>query len=330
METFGQALRRWREAAGLSQPQLARRIPISQASLSRWEHDKQSVDPAIARRLDELLGAGGALEALRSSPSHAHLLDPDECDRLARVADAPRAVDRRVLDSLATILAAYRTMEDTLGAPAVFEPTRAALRLMERIVIEARGPIRASATNLAAQWAQFTGWLHTAMEQRSQSEYWFDRTLEWAIEAGNVSLQANALSYKGHLAWIAQDAGRVIGLSQAAQRNPAIHLVQLTFDAMQEARGHAMVGDIGTATARLSLAEDLLADARIDDCPPWSYYYSPAFWKLQRGLIHGSLGRSNTAVDLLALGLAELPSEQRNAEWTEDYRRALETARAAL
>ncbi|WP_141999957.1 helix-turn-helix transcriptional regulator [Amycolatopsis cihanbeyliensis] len=36
-EGFGQALRRLRQAAGLSQPELARRVPISQSSLSRYE-----------------------------------------------------------------------------------------------------------------------------------------------------------------------------------------------------------------------------------------------------------------------------------------------------
>lgn len=60
---FGAMLRHLRRAANLSQPQLARQIRVSQASLSRYESGIQSVDAAMAARLDELLEAGGKLLA---------------------------------------------------------------------------------------------------------------------------------------------------------------------------------------------------------------------------------------------------------------------------
>ncbi|WP_307831970.1 helix-turn-helix transcriptional regulator [Prauserella cavernicola] len=47
-ETFGQRLRRLRSEAGLSQSQLARMVPISQASLSRYESERQAVAPKLA------------------------------------------------------------------------------------------------------------------------------------------------------------------------------------------------------------------------------------------------------------------------------------------
>lgn len=62
--SFGEALRRFREDAHLSQPQLAEQVPISQASLSRYETGRQAIDPDTAARLDELLSAGGVLRVL--------------------------------------------------------------------------------------------------------------------------------------------------------------------------------------------------------------------------------------------------------------------------
>lgn len=64
-ETFGQALRRYRDTAELSQASLAARLPITQASLSRYERGLQNPPgAAMARQLDEALHAGGALVRL--------------------------------------------------------------------------------------------------------------------------------------------------------------------------------------------------------------------------------------------------------------------------
>ncbi|WP_158889130.1 helix-turn-helix domain-containing protein [Amycolatopsis anabasis] len=326
VESFGQVLRRLRESADVSQRDLARRVFISQTTLSRYESDRQAVDPSTADRLDEALGADGALRALLD-PGSA-VLTSDDRGRLARVTERPRAVDSSALGALAAVLAESRRMEDTLGARAVLEPTLGYVRLLESLVVDARGVLRPAVVDLAAQWAQFTGWLHAATDQLPLSGRWFDRALEWATEADNVTLQANALSYKGHLAWMEGHVGPMIGLSRAAQRNPAVHVGQRAFDAMQEARGHAMAGNPDQADRTLDVAEKRIADipGRTEDAPPWSYYYGSAFWTLQRGMIYRYAGRNQEAAEFLAAGLAELPLDQRDAEWTGDYRHALEVA----
>lgn len=63
-KVFGRTLRRLRDQANLSQPQLARRIPLSQASLSRYETGIQAADETMAARLDDLLHTGGTLRTL--------------------------------------------------------------------------------------------------------------------------------------------------------------------------------------------------------------------------------------------------------------------------
>ncbi|WP_233345889.1 helix-turn-helix domain-containing protein [Saccharomonospora iraqiensis] len=51
VDSFGQTLRRLRETAGFSQPELARRVPISPSGLSRYEADRR----VVAARLDDAL-----------------------------------------------------------------------------------------------------------------------------------------------------------------------------------------------------------------------------------------------------------------------------------
>ena len=107
---------------------------------------------------------------------------------------------------------------------------------------------------------------------------------------------------------------------------------QRAFDAMQEARAHALAGDANTAHRVLDTAEERIDEIQ-STCsgpPPWSYYYSSAFWTLQRGLVHQHLGDNTPASDLLQSGLESLPEDQQSAEWTGDYRKALATAQAAL
>ncbi|MBE1537076.1 ATP-binding protein [Actinomadura algeriensis] len=58
---FGAELRRRREAAGLSQLVLARRVPCDKSWISRLEKGTGTASPDLARRLDHLLGAVGGL-----------------------------------------------------------------------------------------------------------------------------------------------------------------------------------------------------------------------------------------------------------------------------
>lgn len=55
-QTFGQRLRELREAAGLSQTELARRAKTGRPFLNRLEHDKQSPTLDMVQHLAQVLG----------------------------------------------------------------------------------------------------------------------------------------------------------------------------------------------------------------------------------------------------------------------------------
>ncbi|MCA1192121.1 MULTISPECIES: helix-turn-helix transcriptional regulator [unclassified Saccharopolyspora] len=60
-ESFGQALRRLRRAAGLTQLQLAQQVHLGQSDISRYESDRQHPDDQVVHALEQLLAAGGRL-----------------------------------------------------------------------------------------------------------------------------------------------------------------------------------------------------------------------------------------------------------------------------
>lgn len=64
--------------------------------------------------------------------------------------------------------------------------------------------------------------------------------------------------------------------------------------------------------------------------PSFAYWYRPAFFQLNIGLVYLELGEYATAADLLSAGLNGLPSDQQRAEWTAEYRASLTAARAGV
>jgi transcriptional regulator with XRE-family HTH domain len=60
---FGADLRRWREQAGLTQQQLARAVPLSQAQVSSIERGAKGTGEEQVRRFDQILNTEGALMA---------------------------------------------------------------------------------------------------------------------------------------------------------------------------------------------------------------------------------------------------------------------------
>jgi hypothetical protein len=157
-------------------------------------------------------------------------------------------------------------------------------------VIDARGPIRPKVVNIGAQWAQFHGWLMANTGNLVEGKAWLDHALEWAIEADDVNLISEVVSFKGHIAWMAGQVGPMIGLSAAALRGDGLYPGQYAISAAQEAWGHAMSGDAHTAERKLDQADEhaVTARERLEESPPWLYYHSPGFFTLQRGLAYRS------------------------------------------
>ncbi|MDV9198139.1 helix-turn-helix domain-containing protein, partial [Streptomyces sp. Wh19] len=60
---FGTRLRQWRRRAGLTQAQVGARVGYDHTAISKLEHGTRRTPLPLARRLDELMTAGGALLA---------------------------------------------------------------------------------------------------------------------------------------------------------------------------------------------------------------------------------------------------------------------------
>lgn len=326
---FDERARALMSGAGVSLRELARRTHYDPGHLSKVVNGRKRPSPELAARVDEELDASGSLAAL--IPARATL---DDEGRLAYAVRNPRRVDRASADALAAMLAQNRRLEDAIGSVPLLAPTVEQLRLVENLVTEAREPVRPAIVGVAAQWAQFAGWLHIAADRPEAACGWLDRAAEHAVEVDNRTLHANALSFKGHVAWQNGQPGPTIGLSQAAQRDRGVYVGQLAYDAFQEACGRAMSGETAAAGAKLGQARELAAQAAEDGAPPpWSYYYGPSLYAMEHGLVCRLLGRDDEhrnaeAVEALRAGLAGLDETEAGSEWAAEFAYHLAVAHA--
>jgi hypothetical protein len=272
----------------------------------RWEEAGVKPRPASMRAVVAVTGLTAAELGWGNGDKVRSLvggLTPDDEHRLAAATRQPSRLDTRAVEALGAMLAGQRRLEDSVGSAVVLPAATTQLAVIEGLVVDARGPVRPALVDVAAQWAQFGGWLRASVGDLRAARAQLDRAAEWAAEAGDVNMEATVLSYRGHLAWMAGQPGPVIGLSQAAQRDPRVYAGQRAFAAGQEARGHAMSGDAVQTDQMLDEAAELSARAaeRPEDQPPWTYYYSPVFLALQSGLAYRYLGRDDLARNAAAV-----------------------------
>ncbi|GAA4608247.1 hypothetical protein GCM10023195_32160 [Actinoallomurus liliacearum] len=247
----------------------------------------------------------------------------DDENRLVQATRRTTRPDSRVVESLAAILAEQRRLEDAVGSAPVLQVVRMQLPMVRQLVAEARGPVRPKLVDVAAQWAQFSGWLNIAVGDASAARMSLDRAAEHAEEIGDAAMVGTVLSWKAYLAERIGQIGPMVGMAQAAQRNrigPG-H----AYDLFLEARGHALAGETREAERLLGEAQTAVTDAEPASARPWEYYYlEPGFFALEAGVTNVYLGRNDPkrnaqAVEHLTGGLAELPTEMRNAEWAGEY-----------
>lgn len=250
---------------------------------------------------------------------------PDDEERIIYAARRPSRVDSSVAVPLAKVLAAQRETEDEIGSASMIRPVVGQLATIENLVVEARGEARPAILDVAAQWAEYAGWLNTSVGNSSDARSWFDRAHEWAIEADNQTLASTVLSFKGHLAFLLGQIAPMISLTHAAQRSPSVWIGQRAYDAYQEARGLAITGDYEAAikSAEKGTELSLAANEKNDDRPPWIYYYTPSFFALERGIFYRFLGRDNAAyndeaISSLTSALDAL-GEARKSDWAAEY-----------
>ncbi|MDH2388730.1 helix-turn-helix transcriptional regulator [Streptomyces sp. HNM0663] len=343
MSAFSDLARRALRDNGYSMRAAARATGYDVGYLSRVLNGKQKPSPQLAEALDHLLGVDGALTELVST------LNTDDRARFAHCLAHPSRVDDDAVRALGDVLAAQRRLDDALGSAVLLGPTTVQLSTLETLVSESgksgNADVGLRLRAVVAEWIRFAGWLHASLRKDQEAVRLFVKAEELADEANDPVTAALAISFRGYVARQRGNWPGVVRASIAARESPGAHYVQRTFDTLQAAQGHAGLAE---AVARMegvgqqrhhedarrmldtasSMIENMTGDKAAP--PPSVYWYSPTFFRMNIGMVHFGLGDWSEAAENLGAGVAGLPPEHMNAEWTEEYKAALTRAKNAI
>ncbi|MEU5612520.1 helix-turn-helix transcriptional regulator [Streptomyces sparsogenes] len=340
-EDWGAVFRTYRKLTGLSQTKLGERVGLAQSDVSDIERGRRQVTSVEVRQrivsgldLPPDLQATAARLTADTAPVTGLALPgavPDE-DLLARVTsvvDMSHRVDAATLDWLDRLLAEHRRAEDFIGSRPLIDVMRRQLRTVVDLYAGARGRLADRVIRLASEHAQFLAWMAQDQAQTAAALAWYDRSHEWALEAGDANMAATTLSMKAHMAWSGGRGARCVRLAEAARWSaPGTSLGVQGMAVQMAARGHALQGEASDAHRLFDEAQRLISRAseRPEDEPVWMYFYDETWFTLQRGMAALHLRDWREAAEHITAGLDALPDEyRRDKTW---YRACLAHALA--
>ncbi|MBB4782830.1 helix-turn-helix domain-containing protein [Streptomyces rapamycinicus] len=316
--TFAEAAAQALHERGISLRAAARAMNYDPAYLSRTLTGKQLPSAQLAKSIDRLVGAEGKLVALAAATNE------ESVARVARSMKNPSRIDAGTVKVFTDCLWAQRKLEDVIGPRSVLPAMRGQIGTIRELARNARGKHRDAFLATAAEWMQYTGWLHAAVRRDERAIDLLSRAEEIADEAGDPVTAAIAVSFKGY---VARQQGRSRGVvrnAMAALHTPGSHPAQRCFDLLQAAQGHSSMNEKKEA---LGLLEDATTLIQKEIEPPRSlYWYKPPFFQMNIGMVYWELGENQMAADFLSSGLGDLPEDQQGAEWTHEYREVLSHA----
>lgn len=162
--------------------------------------------------------------------------------------------------------------------------------------------VRRRLVAVGARSAEFAGWLYRDSATPRFADYWRDRAVEWAQEAGDLSMQGYILLKKSQAAWDTRDAARMLALAQAVREGPWQLPSKICAEAaQQEARGHAMLGaELAVVERKLDEARALLDDPRETDqeASGLSAHYDLSLLTMQTAICYAEAGKPLRAVEI--------------------------------
>lgn len=338
-EDWGAVFRTYRKLTGASQTRIGERVGLAQSDVSDIERGRRRVTSSeVRQRIMTGLEIPSDLMSAQVRPSASPVSalalpgpgpDDDLLTRVTSVVDGSHRVDTATLDWLDRLLAEHRRAEDLIGSRPLVDVMRQQLRTVVDLSGSARGALADRVVRLASEHAQFLAWMAQDQAQTAAALAWYDRSHEWALEAGDANMAATALSMKAHMAWSGGRGTRCVRLAEAARWSaPGTSLGVQGMAVQMAARGHALNGDSDDTERLLDEAQSLIgrASEHPEDEPVWMYFYDETWFTLQRGMAALHLRQWHTAVDHLTVGLDALPDEyRRDKTW---YRTCLAHALA--
>jgi hypothetical protein len=219
----------------------------------------------------------------------------------AALEDARRYLDHEVVDYFQQQITNCASDDGARGPRETLPVVLGIIGAIEHHARDVKPEVRRRLVAVGARSAEFAGWLYRDSATPKLADYWRDRAVEWAQEAGDMPMQGYILLKKSQAAWDNRDAVRMLTLAQAAQTGPWRLPPKVRAEAaQQEARGHAMLGaDLGLIERKLDEARELLEDvAGAGEESKLSSHYDETLLAMQTAICFTEAGKPLRAVEI--------------------------------
>lgn len=274
MSDFGAELGRLMTERGIGVRQLARLVPCNPGHVSNLRNGRGRPSETLAARLDDALGADGALVALAvPAGGTGDEIAALELARRAQASDVGDGTCERLeiaVDDLATaypgtppgvLLARVRAY---LGYVTGLADARATLSQKRRLLVSGGWLSLLAATCLID--------LH---DDRAAAAH-LGTAAGLAREAGHAEIGAWVLETQAWAVLTTGDYGRAAGLARAAQQAAPRGGSAIIQGIAQEGRACARMGDAAGMRAALARTEALVSPLPVPDRPEHHYRYDPS------------------------------------------------------
>lgn len=332
--SFGDLLREYRAAAGLSMGQLAKRIHYSKGYLSKIENGLKPPHETVARLCDGALDAGGRL-VTAAHAARERAADQPKLDRRQMLAagtvlgmtlaGGPRPVpSERVVAGMRTSFEQLRELGIQTSPVVVLGPLVAQVHTVCALAHENPEPTRSRLLLLAARIAEYTGWMFQEAGDEQRALRWTRSASELACAGGDREIATYALVRAAGLALYRQDPVSTVELAQQAQHSGRASPRTLALAARREAQGHALAGDRDSYERAMDRAVELLGTSTPDTrAYPELGSSAPDPVELARGWALCDLGLPGEGAAVLDRELARLPAVSRRTRARFGVRRSL-------
>ncbi|HST80677.1 MAG TPA: helix-turn-helix transcriptional regulator [Kineosporiaceae bacterium] len=226
----------------------------------------------------------------------------DELNHLiAALTNARVNADLGNVDQLRRTLSECARKDGLLGPHEALPSTLGLIGAIDELAKEATPRARKGFLLLGSETAEFLGWLYRDSGVYYASEYWRDRAMEWAQEAGNPALEGYILLKKSQTAWDLRQASRMLNLADAAEEKGALLPPRLRAEILQQqARGQAMLSRKGDLfRQKLDEALNLIRSTSDDNQgSPFGAHYNATVLALQSAICFMEAGIPGTAIEI--------------------------------
>ncbi len=317
-----------RDAARLTQAELARRVGYVRSTVGNVETGRQRVPRRFWIQCDQILATGGVL-----TEAHDRIEELERQAALTAATDPPLAVvdgapwparpgadvDPGLVLHWSRLLRVLAGVHNLLGPGQVHDAVCRESSVIRRYRDDAVGDLRTGLLAVEARWAEFASWTADNIGDHQAASFWLERALGLARQAAHAPMTAYVVMRQAQQAADRHDGARAAALATTAAATAALSDRDRALCAIRQAQGHALQGDRHACSTTIKTAYRLIARAGAsgpadDDPDTIGAHCSLPYVRAHEAYCALRLGRAPDAVRILEDVLGSWPQDLRQDE----------------